>query len=384
MSKLNKFVAVMMSATLIVGSGITAFAEDVPATAGTGVDISGTGTNEGHLDDEIYDVVLPTVPESGTASVYQYLMDPERIVRRSNGIRYGENGIKLPEETEEVPDAGVYFATAADNTTLDYDYESQKQRVINKSSTAIKLTVSHKLVAGGTSTDVPVAATKAAALSAEVPTLYLGIKVGKTDAAVPMAVSETAGTIDKVLDGNAENYKIVWDTDHYKLQKKADPTGAWKAIDVSVEGAVTSGKKLATTVTTTPTVNIKWTWAKANLNAETNPDVKTPDTELESVTETPANAAPSITRASVTGAEDTDAVWTYSLGAGDDAATAISSIKFNGADATSAFVLTTQGQIKLPSATVNSLLASPGSYSYTVTFDDEAGTTGTITLVISE
>ena len=137
---------------------------------------------------------------------------------------------------------------------------------------------------------------------------------------------------------------------------KDDATG-WKETKISMEGAV-SNLPIAADVTA-PTVNVTWSFAEA-----------------------PTDAAPSITVASVTAAADTDAVWTYSLGAGSEAATAISSITYNGGNATSAFDLTEAGKIKLGKSAVSGVMSKPGSYKYTVVFNDEANTTGEITLVV--
>ncbi|WP_295093857.1 hypothetical protein, partial [Ruminococcus sp.] len=186
--------------------------------------------------------------------------------------------------------------------------------------------------------------------------LYLGLKVGDETT----VVSATEQTVTTTIAGLPDNFETTVETVDsnkvYAYKEISDATG-WKTKDISLEGAVSNLPVAADT--TAPTVNVTWSYAEA-----------------------PTDAAPSITVASVTAAADTDAVWTYSLGVGSEAATAISSITYNGGNATSAFDLTEAGKIKLGKSAVSSVMSKPGSYKYTVVFNDEANTTGEITLVV--
>lgn len=357
MRKTKRMLAVALAATMVFGSSLTAFADEPVTSGGT----NGSGTSEGHVEKELINVVLPTVPSGSTP--FAYTMDPERLIQETDAAKYAE-GTVFPKEN----DTGVYFLTA-ENT---YANASNTLQAINKSSCAITLTVKVKTTQN-TAKDIALATSSTVATTGT-PNLYLGLKVGNET----KVVSAEEQTVTKNIAGVPGNFEVAVQTNaetgakSYVYQEKASAT-TWKAMNLSMEGAVSN--LAVESDTTAPTVNVTWSYAKAADDAEAA-------TDAVDYTATPANAAPSITLASVTAAEDTDAVWTYSLGSGDDAATAISGITYNGADATSAFVLTTAGQIKLSQSTVNTLLASPGSYSYTVAFNDEANTTGTITLVV--
>ena len=335
MCKSKKFMAIALVATMVFGSSLTAFAED-PVTSG-GSD--GAGASEGHLEKKVVKVVLPTT--EGTTP-FNYTMDPERLIRETSGAKYSGKTFPAAEG-----DTGVYFLTA-ENT---YANKSGELTVTNESSCDVVLSVKVKTTASAGGKDIALAESSTVATTGD-PNLYLGLKVGDETT----VVSATEQTISTTIEGVSSNFETAVKEGAYVYQVKSDAAG-WKSTKISMEGAV-SNLPIAADVTA-PTVNVTWSFAEA-----------------------PTDAAPSITTASVTAAANTDAVWTYSLGAGSEAATTIKSITYNGASAISAFDLTTAGQIKLDKATVNSVMATPGSYTYTVTFDDEANTTGTFTLVV--
>lgn len=91
--KLRKIMAGTLAATMVTGSGITAFA------AGGA---TGSGTSFDHMDTEITSVTLPTDAE--VATVFNYYVDPERAVNSAK---------KLADGTSVTPnDEGVYFKVA--------------------------------------------------------------------------------------------------------------------------------------------------------------------------------------------------------------------------------------------------------------------------------
>lgn len=335
MCKSKKFMAIALVATMVFGSSLTAFAAD-PVTSG-GSD--GAGASEGHLEKKVVKVVLPTT--EGTTP-FNYTMDPERLIRETSGAKYSGKTFPAAEG-----DTGVYFLTA-ENT---YANKSGELTVTNESSCDVVLSVKVKTTASAGGKDIALAESSTVATTGD-PNLYLGLKVGDETT----VVSATEQTVTTTIAGVESNFETAVKDGAYVYQVKDDATG-WKETKISMEGAV-SNLPIAADVTA-PTVNVTWSFAEA-----------------------PTDAAPSITVASVTAAADTDAVWTYSLGAGSEAATAISSITYNGGNATSAFDLTEAGKIKLGKSAVSGVMSKPGSYKYTVVFNDEANTTGEITLVV--
>ena len=126
----KKILAAALAATMVFGSSISVFAED-PVTSGS---TDGAGLSEGHLEKKVVNVVLPTIASGDTP--FSYTMDPERLIRATDGAKYAD-GTTFP---AEATDTGVYFLTAA-NT---YANESSALTVTNKSSCDITLSVKVK------------------------------------------------------------------------------------------------------------------------------------------------------------------------------------------------------------------------------------------------
>ena len=66
MRKTKRMLAVALAATMVFGSSITAFADEPVTSGGT----NGAGASEGHVDEELINVVLPTVPSGSTPFAY--------------------------------------------------------------------------------------------------------------------------------------------------------------------------------------------------------------------------------------------------------------------------------------------------------------------------
>lgn len=90
--KFKKVMAVILAATMVVGCGVTAFAEDANGA-------TGTGTSFDHVDKKVISVTLPTTDE---ANVFDYYVDPERLINDAETLADGT--------TQVTPnDDGVYF-----------------------------------------------------------------------------------------------------------------------------------------------------------------------------------------------------------------------------------------------------------------------------------
>ena len=111
MRKMKKGMVVALTATMVLGSTLTAFASDAgtttPVTSGS---TSGAGTSEGHVDKEVVNMVLPTIASG--SSPFAYTMDPERLIQETNGAKYEDFTFPAKES-----DKGVYFLTG-DKTHL--------------------------------------------------------------------------------------------------------------------------------------------------------------------------------------------------------------------------------------------------------------------------
>ncbi len=364
MRKMKQGLAVALTATMVLGSAFTVLAEDTPTTSGS---TSGAGTSEGHVDKEVLNMVLPTVA-AGT-SPFAYTMDPERLIQETEGAKYDD--FTFPAKDS---DTGVYFLTG-DKT---YANTSNTLQAINKSSCDVTLTVKVKAEASVGNKDIALATSATPSTAEDDPAeLYLGLKVGNSST----IVKTDEQTVTKTVAGTSSNFATtVKDKEGSKVyvyEEKADAT-TWKAINISMTGAVSA--KAITADTTAPTVNVTWSYAKAATGA-------TVDTEDQTdYTTTPPDAAPSIPVKTYTMTQGQDVKVNVELGTGSLAAKAISGITYkntSGAEVTlaSSNYDFADGVLTIKSSYINDLFAySVSSREYTVTFNDTAGTKQTITL----
>lgn len=246
MKKTKKMLALALAASMVLGNAVVAFAEDT-TPGGTGT-TQGAGTVEGHVNKEVLNVVLPTV--TAGSSAFAYTIDPERLISGTTAAKY--EGATFPSSN----DTGVYFLTG----TNTYANTSNAYQVINKSSCDVTLTVKAKATQN-TANDIALASSSTVATTGT-PNLYLGLKVGK---GADTAISTTEATVTKTLAGTPTNFNIKVVTDQngektYAYAEKADAT-TWKAINISLTGAVSNLDIAADT--TAPTVDVTWSWAKA-------------------------------------------------------------------------------------------------------------------------
>lgn len=96
--KMRKFMAVAMAATMVVGNGVVALADDANGA-------TGTGTAFAHVDQDIISVTLPTT--SAVANVFNYYVDPERLINDSGKLATGSSAVSV-----EGNEDGVYFRNA--------------------------------------------------------------------------------------------------------------------------------------------------------------------------------------------------------------------------------------------------------------------------------
>jgi len=279
MMKSKKILAIVLATSMMFGSSITALADGATGT-------TGAGTNEGHVEKEVINVVLPTIADGSTP--FAYTMDPERLITATNGAAH--SGATFPSSN----DTGVYFQTE----TNTYANTSNELTITNKSSCDVDITVKVKAVANDEDKDIALAEDSTVSTTEGSPNLYLGLKVG-TDTTT---VKTEEQTVTKTIEGIADNFEIVYDST-YKYQEKASASG-WKDLKISMTGAVSEMD--VPDGTTAPTISVTWSFAKHE-----------------------DNAAPSIATTSYNYDRTADLPITLSLGVGDLAATQVASVSWS-------------------------------------------------------
>lgn len=364
MRKMKKGIAVALTATMVFGSSLTALASDTGTTPGGSGNVSGSGTSEGHVNKEKLNVVLPTIDTDANKSPFKYTMDPERLIQETEGEKYAEGTIFPAKDS----DTGVYFLTGENK----YENTSKVLQVINKSSCDVKLTVKVKATATAGAKDITLATS--ATPSSTAAELYLGLKVGEKDAATVVSANES--TITKTISGSPANFETAVENNAYTYKEKADAS-SWKAINISLTGAV-SNKDIASD-TTAPTVDVTWEWAKKGDN-----DAAADATDL---VDFKTDAAPSITPLSHTMVASTDLDIPVNLGAGSKKATGITSVVCNGEtfrEGTHYTYDSDTATLTFPSAMIDYWLGSGvTSTQVVVTFNDSASTPVTLALAVA-
>lgn len=266
MSKLKRGVAIALAATMVFGSSMVSF-----AAGETSGESQGTGTSEGHVDKKVTNVVLPTVSASDP-SPFNYTMDPESLIAGTASAKY-ENA-----EFPSTGDTGVYFnngkkgGDGTDKDNIVYKNSSLEQKVVNKSSHSVDLTV--KAEAVNAATDIPLVA-KDAVASADAASLYLGLIVN-TEAAVAVT-KDAAATKTVSIAGTEDNFKVAVKADKtgYEYREltlaeyqaldgntaktQDDYDATWKAATFKLEGSTTPQKTI-TSATTAPAIKVTWSW----------------------------------------------------------------------------------------------------------------------------
>lgn len=249
MSKMKKVIAIALAATMAMGSTLMVSATEL-GSGGT----TGKGENEGHVDKELINVVLPTVP-TGDGSPFEYITDPERLIQETNGARYED--YTFPDPTS---DTGVYFRKGEN----EFANTSETLKVINKSSCDMAITLSAKAVASAGDKDLVLAEDEN--VDGTKP-LYLALKVGTT---TTQAISATATPVTKTISGTLANFETKYTGSAYEFVTREDAS-QWKALEFSLTGKVHNGTVAADT--TAPTIEVTWAFDKGTASADTADEV---------------------------------------------------------------------------------------------------------------
>ena len=115
----KRFLSVVLSAAMIAGSSVTAFAATATTSPAHGT-LTGKGSMEGIVDLDVFRVDVPTTPTSGVTDL-DFIMDPQELIKATDGKRYlstnaaNTSGISVNSKAD-IEMGTVYFVTS-DNTT---------------------------------------------------------------------------------------------------------------------------------------------------------------------------------------------------------------------------------------------------------------------------
>lgn len=334
--RIKKVLAVGLAATMMMGSSMVALAAEESTATATG---GGTGTLEGVVDTDVFNVVLPTVSET----TFNYIADPQGLIAKTDQAHY--DGKTFGEGT-------IFFANAAEDKENDYSSSSDKLVAVNKSSKPLKLTVTASASVGSSGKDARLAASET--LSESDAEVYLAL-VDSED--VTTVLTGVGQNIEQVLGASPEGaYEYVYEESAYKYQLKSD-VSAYKFAEYSVyiTGAASeNGWEAATTV---PTISVVWAAELAG-------------TEDEVTVETPAQT-PAAPAAYVSATKVTSASPSITLSAPQDVT--VSSVVLTKKDS-STVTWAADNQYKIEGSTftviIDAILTNQVGASFKITFSD--------------
>lgn len=246
--KFRKMLAAMLATSMILGMGVTAFADtsgDVSGDAGNG-GTTGTGTFEGHVDQNVLEVTLPT-DTSGTT--FDYKMDPEGLIAATDGAKH--SGATFEEGKN------VFFQSEANTWTA----ESAKLKVKNTGTVAADVTVTAK-----TADNAKIAMADSATFTAsdKAAKLYLGLKAADKPAVAVKDTSSGGASITLGLAGNADNYEIKSkSTGGYEFAKKDGVLDSqWNNFEFSLTGACNPNGDYSAQDLAASAVTLTWSYRK--------------------------------------------------------------------------------------------------------------------------
>ena len=265
----KRLLALTLAATMVMGSSVTAFADEGSQT--------GTGDIEGIVNTDVFSVVLPTA----TDATYKFILDPQGLIKATNSAAY--SGATFTGNN-------LYFNSAADT----YGDTSAVLTAVNKSSFGVDINLKATL----TGYDGLTVASSASDATSETddPAIYLAIKkeagtvahdsatpsIALTNSATSEAIAVSEGvaaanvTMTLAAPAADENskpaYVYSYADDEYSYGLNSAWEGNFNGVAFALTGAIntydpTSESTVdgwADLANITPSVNVVWSIENPN------------------------------------------------------------------------------------------------------------------------
>ena len=352
----KRIMTVALATTMVMGSAMTAFAEDTPGVS------EGTGTYEGgEMQYPTLSVTLPTIP----AGTYDYIADPNGLIAATSAAHY--DGATF------TGTSGIFFKTTDGDTTADpvvkptYTNKSKALSITNQNAQDIDVTIKLEQKTAG-STGVAYSDTATFESTDKDTKIYLAVTDGAASNPEVAALSASAAaTLTTKVEGVPGNYEPSWtQANSYGYVLKSSGLSDWNECAYNLTGALNKNATWADGVTF-PEIKVTWSYAEHQ-----------------------DSAAPSIAVKNYTVNGTEDVAITVNLGIGNAAAEGIASITFKNSSGddrtmgTSAYSLSGTTLTIDKSQISNWVSAGVTSRTFTITFDDEADTAINITMAVED
>lgn len=340
MKSFKKIAAVTMAATMLLGSSLT-----VLAAGPTGGD-TGSGSYEGYVDEtSVFSASIPT----NAANVFNFFVDPNKLLEETGYAR-------LTGKSANDFESGATLFFTRTGAEKEFGKDSDKVTAKNMSSYDVNIEVSASItgINGITMSDSDTIGS-----DVQEPTLYLAIVHDSDTEAVK---ADEGGLLSGTIAGTPDNFSIQYNAEKGKYeytQKAGVDDSTWATYDFYLTGAC-GGVWTDEQAEATPEIALTW-----------------------KITDPNANEAPSIGTTAYTIIAGKDVKIPVDLGAGEKAATGISTITYDksGTQTTLAAENYTfvNGVLTIKSSYTDKLL-SITSRDYVITFNDAAKTKVIFTL----
>lgn len=361
----KRFLAMVLSAAMVMGSTVIASAADVTTAPATGT-LTGSGRMEGQVQTDVFAVVVPTTALDALNSM-DFILDPQELIKKTDGARYlstnSYNSTSISVDSfGDITTGSMYFVNSGNGTTYKLSPTSEKYTVINKSTMEVSVSINAQLK----NLD-PVSASDTKTFEdKDATSIYMAVKpVGGTEA----AISTGDACLAKAMVGDAKDlYDTVYvsdnsDTYKYELPSANQSSNQLKKFEYQLTGAC----------------NTEADWSNVSFSG-------TPQVDVTYWIGIPSDTAPSIAKTEYTMVAGEDLEVAVDLGYGKLAATDITKITYQGGGQTKELTKGSSGytfgngKLTIASSYIDAVMAVTSSREYTIEFNDTAKTSLVITL----
>lgn len=215
MKNYKKLIAGTMAAVMVFGSSIVASAADQ----------SDSTTGQGSLDivkeSDIFDVVLPVLPEEG--SPFDYILDPTGVIEATDHAKYGDANFESGQT--------LFFAVSGG----DYNHVSDTLTATNKSTMDVEITVKASVAEA---TGITMAEdTNFVSGGDATAQLYLGL-FDDTDNQSGLAITVEGVEATATIAGADDEYEVKYVSDgDYYVKALKDGASNFDTYEFHLEGA---------------------------------------------------------------------------------------------------------------------------------------------------
>lgn len=265
---LSKFVALALAGAMMIAPLPVSAAEIDSEDAAQG-STSGDGNVEGIVNKDVFKVELPTIPDDGSDTTFDFILDPQGLIKDTNGAAH--TGDTFDENAK-----GLYFANPQDGGGNKYMASSPALTAKNKGTTDVDVTLtatantlSDSGYTIGLSEDETFTGDKSTSI-------YLALVSGDQTA----ALTKDGATITNTLSAAPEDaYEVTYDNTNsnyvYGLTaaaQAADYTG-FDSLDFNMTGACNTAADWAVAKDATPGVDVAWELERHFVPMETDGSV---------------------------------------------------------------------------------------------------------------